>query len=351
MDPATLKIVLQLGQALAKSRMFRSVIAAVLLVGVTLAGTAALSSYATTIQVASALRVQQRPVLDGASCEKPLDVISTQGASTGSLSALQVDHAQTIWQVAQKAGAGDHGAVVGIATAMQESTLMNLPGGDRDSVGLFQQRAPWGSFSARHNPGKAAEMFFRGGRGGQPGLDDIRGWREMSVTRAAQTVQVSAYPDAYAKHEKVATGLVARFRSKAPAGSELNVARTTEDCGVNTSTTSIRSKMQAVGGGREAAREACVKLGSNSVFTYVGHQPTMNKAWDCMAVGATGQAIADHMATNREQYGISYIIWNREILRNYDKPGIPAGTWAPYFDGGSSDPSRAHTNHVHTSYY
>lgn len=103
--------------------------------------------------------------------------------------------------------------------------------------------------------------------------------------------------------------------------------------------------------GRAAARTAALQLGASSVGTYPGHQPSMNKAWDFMSSGATGQRIADHMAANRKKYGISYIIWNRRILRDYAKPGIPAGAWAPYFDGNSSNPNRAHTNHVHTSYY
>lgn len=108
----------------------------------------------------------------------------------------------------------------------------------------------------------------------------------------------------------------------------------------------------AFGIGRDAARKAMLALGATSVGTYPGHQPSMNKAWDAMISNkAIGQRIADHVLANRKKYGISYVIWNRRIARDYAKGSIPAGAWAPYFDGNSSDPNRAHTNHVHTSYY
>jgi phage-related protein len=107
----------------------------------------------------------------------------------------------------------------------------------------------------------------------------------------------------------------------------------------------------AVGGGRGAARLAGLRLGASSVGTYPGHQPSMNKAWDFMAAGATGNRIAGHLAANRKQYGISYLIWNRRMLRDYPHGNIAPGAWGPYFDGNSSNPNRAHTNHVHASFY
>jgi len=81
----------------------------------------------------------------------------------------QVVNAQTIVAVAREHKVPPYGWVVGVATALQESSLHNLPSGDRDSVGLFQQRAAWGSDAERLDPASAAEMFFTGGRGGQPG--------------------------------------------------------------------------------------------------------------------------------------------------------------------------------------
>jgi len=99
-------------------------------------------------------------------------------------------------------------AVVAIATALQESGLNNLDHGDRDSVGLFQQRASWGSKAERMDPATAADKFYAH-------LKKVAGWPVLPVTQAAQAVQISAYPNAYAKHENDARTIVAQF---APGG-------------------------------------------------------------------------------------------------------------------------------------
>jgi hypothetical protein len=96
-------------------------------------------------------------------------------------------------------------SIIALSTAMQESTLRNLNYGDRDSLGLFQQRAAWASAADRRDPHKSAHMFLTGGQGGQRGLLDIPGWQSMPVWQAAQSVQVSAFPTAYAKWEAAAT--------------------------------------------------------------------------------------------------------------------------------------------------
>lgn len=116
-------------------------------------------------------------------------------------------------------------AIVALATAMQESTLINVDRGDRagpDSRGLFQQRAPWGPLADRMDPHKSAHMFLTGGRGGQPGLLDIAGWQHMSVTQAAQAVQVSAFPTAYAKWEGPAKVLAAALLGSSASGADLD---------------------------------------------------------------------------------------------------------------------------------
>ena len=102
---------------------------------------------------------------------------------------------------------GDYGIVIALATAMQESSLRNISFGDRDSVGLFQQRpsAGWGSKSQIMKPDFSIRAFF-GGPGspnlpGTRGLLDLANWQAMPLTEAAQAVQISAHPTAYAKWE------------------------------------------------------------------------------------------------------------------------------------------------------
>ena len=138
----------------------------------------------------------------------PSKKVSVECLSSDDLSKEQLANAETIMNTAARLDVPEQGSVVALATAMQESTLRNLDYGDRDSVGLFQQRDAWGSTAERMDPAASTEMFFTGGAQGQAGLLDIEGWQSMSVAEAAQAVQVSAYPDAYAKHEPLARDLV-----------------------------------------------------------------------------------------------------------------------------------------------
>lgn len=132
-------------------------------------------------------------------------------SSGPSLSAEQRGNAATIVSVGRSLGVSDHGIVIALAAAMQESSLRNLSHGDRDSVGLFQQRPSqgWGSAAALQDPVTATKRFFTGNPGHTRGLLDIAGWSSMNVTTAAQAVQVSAYPKAYAQWEKTAQSLLA----------------------------------------------------------------------------------------------------------------------------------------------
>lgn len=131
------------------------------------------------------------------------------------LSAEQRQNAATIVAVGRSLGVSDRGIVVALAAAMQESSLRNLPHGDRDSVGLFQQRPSqgWGSAAKLQDPVYATKLFF-GGRnnpntGKTRGLLDVPGWSSMSITDAAQAVQLSAYPKAYANWASAAEGWLA----------------------------------------------------------------------------------------------------------------------------------------------
>lgn len=131
------------------------------------------------------------------------------------LSAEQRQNAATIVAVGRSLGVPDRGIVVALAAAMQESSLRNLSRGDRDSVGLFQQRPSqgWGSAAKLQDPAYATKLFF-GGRnnpnaGTTRGLLDVPGWSSMSITDAAQAVQLSAYPKAYANWASAAQGWLA----------------------------------------------------------------------------------------------------------------------------------------------
>ncbi|MDG4834173.1 M23 family metallopeptidase [Solwaraspora sp. WMMD1047] len=141
----------------------------------------------------------------------------------GDWSSEQVGNAATIVTVGVQLGIPPRGWVIAVATAMQESTLTNLPhlgaGNDHDSVGLFQQRPSqgWGTVAQLMDPGYASMNFFRA-------LRRVDGWQSMALTDAAQAVQTSAYPGAYATWEDDATTLV---------GALTGLAGQLGDCGAN----------------------------------------------------------------------------------------------------------------------
>lgn len=115
---------------------------------------------------------------------------------TVALSTVQAENASIIAAVAERRGLPARAISIAIATAFQESKLQNLSAGDRDSIGLFQQRPSqgWGTPTQIQNPYYAAGAFY-------DALVQVDGYQTMSITDAAQAVQHSAFPIAYAFHE------------------------------------------------------------------------------------------------------------------------------------------------------
>ncbi|WP_436499534.1 C40 family peptidase [Actinokineospora sp. HUAS TT18] len=132
-----------------------------------------------------------------------VDCALADGTGVAGYGAEQLANAAVIVAVGKQMGVPDQGQVVAIAAAMQESTLRNLDHGDRDSVGLFQQRPSqgWGSVGQIMNPAYAATRFYQH-------LVKVPDWQAMSVTDAAQAVQRSGFPNAYAQHEPTARVIV-----------------------------------------------------------------------------------------------------------------------------------------------
>lgn len=114
-------------------------------------------------------------------------------------------NARIIIDVSQRMNLPPRAAVIAIATALQESYLKNISGGHLDSAGLFQQRpsAGWGSYSQVTDPYYSARKFYSV-------LIEHDGWRKMPLTVAAQDVQVSAFPWAYARWEAMAADVVSQ---------------------------------------------------------------------------------------------------------------------------------------------
>lgn len=138
---------------------------------------------------------------------------ATALGATAELSPEQAGNAGVIAATALRRGLPARAATIGIATAMQESKLVNIAHGDRDSVGLFQQRPSqgWGTAAQVHDPAYAANAFY-------DALVKIENYQDMPVTAAAQRVQRSAFPTAYADHESEARIWASTLFGHSPAG-------------------------------------------------------------------------------------------------------------------------------------
>lgn len=140
----------------------------------------------------------------------PAAATATPASPSTALTAPQAENAARIIRIGRELGVSDRGIVIALGTSMVESWLRNLDWGDRDSLGLFQQRPStgWGTPDQIMDRGYSIRTFFTGAANADGtttrGLLDIPGWESMAYADAAQAVQISAYPDRYAQWEAAA---------------------------------------------------------------------------------------------------------------------------------------------------
>ncbi|MGK4581644.1 C40 family peptidase [Kitasatospora sp. HPMI-4] len=134
-------------------------------------------------------------------------ILSGAAGPAGSVAGLdapsiQIPNAKTIVATGIALKVPARGQTIALATALQESGLRNLSSGDRDSLGLFQQRPSqgWGTAEQIQDPVYASTSFYKA-------LLNVSGWEQLPLTQAAQKVQASGFPDAYAKWEGLASAL------------------------------------------------------------------------------------------------------------------------------------------------
>ncbi len=140
------------------------------------------------------------------------EVSLDDGSLEASLDLVQAQHAALIAAIAVRRQLPARAATIAIATAIQESKLYNLTYGDRDSLGLFQQRPSqgWGTREEILEPTYAINAFY-------DALVKVDGYETMRITEAAQLVQRSAYPEAYADHEPQARALASALSGESHA--------------------------------------------------------------------------------------------------------------------------------------
>lgn len=140
------------------------------------------------------------------------DCTVTVDGHTVEVTGEQAENAALIAATAVRRGMPARAASIALATAYQESKLTNIDYGDRDSLGLFQQRPSqgWGTREQILDPVYSTNAFY-------DALDRVSGYEGMEITVAAQRVQRSAYPDAYADHEEDGRALASALTGHSPA--------------------------------------------------------------------------------------------------------------------------------------
>ncbi|MGW2590486.1 hypothetical protein ACWCXC_09470 [Streptomyces sp. NPDC001515] len=185
------------------------------------------AAFAVLVAVAGYLTAQY---LTGGRGSEQCAVESADGSPGGSrtyrLTAEQAANAATISAVGTTRGMPERAVTIALATAMQESGLRNIEHGDRDSLGLFQQRPSqgWGTEAQIMDPVYSAGKFYAH-------LAEVPGYSRLPLTVAAQRVQRSGFPQAYAKHEPDAALLAAALTGRTPAALNCEPPRSTAGTG------------------------------------------------------------------------------------------------------------------------
>ncbi|MDX5961796.1 M23 family metallopeptidase [Rhodococcus opacus] len=327
---------------------------------------------------------------------------------TGVLADAQRGHARTIIAVGEQMSIPRQGIVVALATGSQESGLrmlandgtdprlapdqrdvaesLNYPhdgvGRDHGSVNFMQQQYPWwGTVDELMNPQIAAVKFYEA-------LLKVPGWDSMPVAVAAQTVQGSQFPDAYADDEVIARQLYAELRGAgadapplpeghvyaAASGEAYEIAVSEVLCGngkaMDCAPTANPAEEGLTPDALRVMRCITEHFGPRP-WANVGERPSgvdrdhqEGRAVDAMMTGGEddyrtpggkgkGDKIAEFVVQNADALGVKYVIWYEKIwTRNGNGVGTP-GSWAPYDYplGGNSTDTVAHRDHVHVSVY
>jgi len=281
----------------------------------------------------------------------PEGCTATAGGHTANLSIEQAENASIIAAVAERRGLPARAITIAIATAIQESKLQNLEGGDRDSVGIFQQRPSqgWGSPHQLLNPYYATNAFY-------DALIRVDGYEEMQITEAAQAVQRSAFPDAYADHEDDGRAIASALSGYSPAAFSC-VVNATDASGQKPGPSGLTGNATAV---RRDLRKAFGPLslggfapGGVSSGHLQGSAHYDGRAIDVFFRPANednsvrGWSVAQYLVANARRLDVDHVIFDGRIWSSGSKS---EDGWRAYVVPQGAHGDRAvleHRDHVH----
>jgi hypothetical protein len=274
---------------------------------------------------------------------------ATAGGTEARLAPEQAVNAATITAVASRRGLPARAATIALATAMQESKLRNLDHGDRDSLGLFQQRPSqgWGTPAQIQDPVYAADRFY-------DALVKIDGYRRLDITDAAQRVQRSGYPKAYAEHEPEARALASALMGHSEAAFSCTVRTSSRDAqpmgeqGLTPRAARVLDELErsfgpqraggfAPGGVRQGHVEGSAHYDGRAVDVFFRPVTAERRQ--------KGWAVAHWLVANADRLGVATVIYDDRIWTARRS----AQGWREYVPpGGRTDNATLrHADHVH----
>jgi len=285
------------------------------------------------------------PFLASDQCEATVD------GRTVVLDPDQARNAGLITAIAVQRGMPARAASIALATAYQESDLRNLDYGDRDSLGLFQQRPSqgWGTPAELQDPVYATNAFY-------DELAEVPDYRRLEITVAAQRVQRSAYPDAYADHEDDARVLASALTGNSQASFSCRLdgdwpATSTrlEPSGLTERADLVRSELAELfpdqpqggfepGGVSTGHIPGSAHYEGRAVDVFVRPVNAVNKT--------RGWAIAAYAVSQAERWGVRTVIFDGRIWT----AGVRSGQGWRDYDAPDRPGDRAileHRDHVH----
>ncbi len=239
------------------------------------------------------------------------------------LSLDQAENASIIAAVAERRALPARAISIAIATAVQESTLENLNSGDLDSLGLFQQRPSqgWGSAAQVTDPYYATNAFY-------DALVQVDGYQTMAITKAAQAVQRSAFPDAYSAHEADGRTIASALSGYSPAAFTcvVNSEAPGQSGASKQRTQAVRADLRRAFG--PVADPARAHGGALDVVFRPVNDASIRTGW----------VVAQYLVANAKRLHVSEVVFDRRIWS--------AGTrstegWRDYAPPGGSTTSTA----------
>ena len=285
----------------------------------------------------------------------PDECTATVNGRTVTLDPEQAENAALITAVAVERGMPAHAATIALATAYQESKLYNLESGDRDSVGLFQQRPSqgWGSRQQILDPYYATNAFY-------DQLARVDGYRSMRVTEAAQRVQRSGFPEAYAAHEADARVLASALSGNSPHALSCRLSGTPDRASAKLTPSGLTRRADVV---RREVAEVFGKPpmggfapGGVSTGHMVGSAHYEGRAVDVFvrpvspAHKVRGWAIAQYLVANADRLDIETVIFDKRIWTAGKRSGEGWRDYTPPERSGSRAVLE-HRDHVHVDVY